>query len=390
MYFTKNDLQNITEERVSSLIENKVIEGKNIEYKIDLKINTYEEKKEFLADVSSFANADGGNLLIGVKEEEGLPICLEGIELDNIDSEKLKIESLLRDCLEPRIQGMIVHSLQLQNSRYLIIIYIPQSFNSPHIVAIQRHWRFYSRNSAGKYQLDLQEVKNAFLRSERIAEKIRNFRIDRISKIKNNDLRISVENDAQFILHIIPLSSVNLHTRIDLPSYERSEIRMDETFYGYKRLFTFDGLLLHNNEGQYKADRYIQIFSNGTLEIFNATFNIEKEKLFHKKLFEYTYIQLIPEYIKLLKFFDLNFPYLIFLTVLNVKDFEFKLGESDMERKLYSKKNEINDLLIPDIILDEDGMDNLALKLKPIFDPIWNACGFPQSQNYNNNGDWIE
>ena len=62
----KSDLQN--------LIDHQVREGKVIEYKRDLYGNTDSEKKEFLADVSSFANTVGGDLIIGMDEEEALPI----------------------------------------------------------------------------------------------------------------------------------------------------------------------------------------------------------------------------------------------------------------------------------------------------------------------------
>lgn len=49
------DIEEITEEVLQALIDNKVSEQKTIEYKQALPGNSEKDKKEFLADVSSFA-----------------------------------------------------------------------------------------------------------------------------------------------------------------------------------------------------------------------------------------------------------------------------------------------------------------------------------------------
>jgi len=62
-------LDRIEERDLRSLVENEVKEGLRIEYKETLPGGTDAEKKEFLADASSFANASGGDVLCGVKEK---------------------------------------------------------------------------------------------------------------------------------------------------------------------------------------------------------------------------------------------------------------------------------------------------------------------------------
>jgi len=66
-------LNAITEEDLQSLITNGVAEGRTIDYKRDLPGNSDGDKKEFLADVSSFANTGGGDLVFGMDEAGGLP-----------------------------------------------------------------------------------------------------------------------------------------------------------------------------------------------------------------------------------------------------------------------------------------------------------------------------
>ncbi len=57
-------------------------EHKTIEYKRDRIGGSDRDKKEFLADVSSFANAAGGHLIIGMAEKGGLATELVGISVD--------------------------------------------------------------------------------------------------------------------------------------------------------------------------------------------------------------------------------------------------------------------------------------------------------------------
>ena len=72
MYHTLNEIKNINEERINSLKENQVAEDKHHEYKLTLLSEKYEDKKEFLADVSSFANADSEAIFYGIKAKDGI------------------------------------------------------------------------------------------------------------------------------------------------------------------------------------------------------------------------------------------------------------------------------------------------------------------------------
>src|SRR2546425_901377 len=85
----------IAKEDIEVLVANAVSEGRTIEYKEQLPGGTDEDKREFLADVSSFANAAGGDLIYGVREKRdaggkplGIPEAAEGLAGVNADAEK--------------------------------------------------------------------------------------------------------------------------------------------------------------------------------------------------------------------------------------------------------------------------------------------------------------
>src|SRR6266516_3540896 len=173
----EKSLESIGESDLRALIENQVSERKTIEYKRSLHGNSDGEIKEFLADVSSFANAIGGDLIYGMEAEAGVPTELPGLEIANVDAEILRLESSIRDGVDPRIPGIRSWPVKLQNSRAAIILRIPKSW-STHMVRFKGSSRFFSRTSNGKYQLDVREIRAAFLMRESIADRIRDFRAD--------------------------------------------------------------------------------------------------------------------------------------------------------------------------------------------------------------------
>ena len=85
MPLSNKPLESLEKSDLQSLVENQVPEGKTIDYKQALPGNSDSDKREFLADVSSFANAVGGNLIYGIKEESGVPVEVSGLNI--IDSE---------------------------------------------------------------------------------------------------------------------------------------------------------------------------------------------------------------------------------------------------------------------------------------------------------------
>ncbi|MGD9394752.1 MAG: ATP-binding protein, partial [Dehalococcoidia bacterium] len=130
------DIEQITKEELQALVENEVAERKTLEYKQALSVDSESAKKEFLADVSSFANASGGDLVFGITEDKttGVPKSLDGINIENPDQEILRLESMIRDGVEPRIPSIRTRSIPLENSKVALVIRIPKSWISPHRV----------------------------------------------------------------------------------------------------------------------------------------------------------------------------------------------------------------------------------------------------------------
>lgn len=75
-----------------------VKEGQHIDFKREM------IRPESLCQaVTSFANTQGGDLLIGIEEKEGLPISILGVQYEDTDKEKLRLLDIFRNNIEPRV-----------------------------------------------------------------------------------------------------------------------------------------------------------------------------------------------------------------------------------------------------------------------------------------------
>ena len=90
----------ITKDDIQQLLVAAVRENRVIEYKRVLPGNSDSDKKEFLADVTSFANAGGGDILYGVDAKDGVPTDIPGLADFNEDKERLRLESSMLNAID--------------------------------------------------------------------------------------------------------------------------------------------------------------------------------------------------------------------------------------------------------------------------------------------------
>jgi hypothetical protein len=387
------NIDQIIEEDLQSLINSLVLERKAIEYKQYLPSNSDSDKKEFLADVSSFANASGGDLIYGIIEdrETGLPKILDGLAIDNVDQEILRLDSMIRTGISPRLLGINIKPIKLSNSKTALVIRIPKSWISPHRVSFKGYDKFYSRSTNGKYPMDVAELRVAFNLSETLTERIRKFREDRISRIFANETPVPFYDTAKIVLHLIPILSFN-----PAQSYEISKIVSDlgtmmKPIYcqGWNHRYNLDGFLTYCGGREEKSHSYVQLFKNGIIEAVEGLLLEPQngELLIPSIAYERELIESLPRYLSVLKALNVELPLFTFLTLLGVKG--YSMPTDRMRSAIYGVNTIDRDiLLLPEFVIETYDVSAEDI-LRPCFDSIWNACGFPRSLNYDDAGKWV-
>jgi len=375
----ENDLQ--------ALVDNQVPESKTIDYKESLPINSDSDKKEFLADVSSFANAAGGYLIYGMRENNGIASELCGLGSIDADAEIRRLENIIRDGIKPRIPSVLMWAIPLRTLRTAIIIRIPKSWASPHMVAFKNDSKFYSRNSAGKYQLDVSELRTAFILSETTTERIRNFRIERLSKIIAGETPVMLNQNPKIIFHIVPFDAFNPASRFHVSSLANDVGKLQPiSASGWNTRHNFDGYLSFAD-----SLTYLQVFRNGNIEAVNASIIETVDRrltipTIPSLLFEEKLLDALPRFLSIQKQLGVEPPLFIMLSLLGVSG--YRMGVDSRLDSTFGYPIDRDALILPEIIVEKFEC-NPSETMRPIFDAIWNAAGWPRSMNYNENGERV-
>lgn len=158
---------------IAALVGNRVPEQRRLEYKRDLPGEREADRKEFLADISSFANADGGDLVYGVAERAGIAETLAPPLAADPDGLLSALEERALYGLQPRIPGLRMKWVAAPEGGGFLVIRIPASPAAPHRVVYAGGSKFFGRRSNGKFPMDTLELRSAFTASEDLPRSLR-------------------------------------------------------------------------------------------------------------------------------------------------------------------------------------------------------------------------
>lgn len=383
-------LDKITSDDILSLIENEVREGRTLDYKAMLPDRSSSGKAEFLADVSSFANASGGDLLYGVTESKGTPDHATGVPGVDVDAEILRLDNLIRDGIAPRVPGVEIRPIDGFAQGPVVMVRVPKSWGSPHMVTLGGRSRFYTRDNAGKHQMDVTEIRSAFALSEALPERIRRFRDDRLAKVVADETPVRLDAKPRVVLHLIPLVSFSADFLLT-PATLRSEhagLQPIGGSYSHRR-FNVDGLLTHSRADPTTGAHadYCQTFRNGVIEAVSADLVGDRygEKFIPGIAYEQDLIRAVQRYLQASRNMEVPPPAVVMLSMFGVAGYRMAAaprfigsGEAHIDR---------DTLLLPDVLV-EAYEEDVGRALRPIFDAVWNAAGWEGSLNYDGDGKW--
>lgn len=389
------ELNDITIDDLQHLIDESFLEMKTLEYKEKLQTRTDGEKKEFLADISSFANSNGGDIIYGIREEDHLPKQLVGIEIDDLDKEINRIDQILLEGIRPRIPDISIHPIPISTNKYAIIFRIPKSWLSPHMIKFQDSSKFYARLSNGKYLLGVDELRSAFTLSESKVIRIKEFIQSRIAEILSENYPFPMTNYPKIIMHIVPLSSIEFTKSNNFQKLNYQSIS-PLFMHNTNNTYTIDGYLSYTKyQDEDLLHGYVLIFHNGSIEAVSSIgFRNDVSKTIPTNYLENSILDSITSYLTILKIMDIEPPYYLFIHLYGLKGYSLFLSPGEHIFHLQPIQKDF--FALPNVELvryrtdynDKNVFQYLTEILKFPFDALSNAFGLPRSRSYSNEGKW--
>lgn len=387
----------IDEAALQSLIRARVSENRSIDYKRETYGASRDDYAEFLADISSFANTAGGDVVIGMAATDGIPTAITPFQ-GSPDAEILRLDEVARGGLQPRLPSITFHPVPIQAGGHVIIIRVPRSYNPPHRVIRQGSTRFWARSSAGKYEPNVDELRTLFTLAPQLIDRIQNFRAERIAKIAADHGPVQLMNRGTLVLHIIPFSAFDLSSVVPIDAITREF----NTFpplgsrTAQARRVNFDGVLMVSNADQAAQQQraYVQVFRNGIVEAVNSTvINQGRTDLPIIPVLDNTIIYNTANFMRDLEAFGIEPPFALLVSLLGVRGARFNfaphggawydnLGDA-LDRDQYHF-GEIIFETIPQSATD------FAQVARPLLDQLANAGGNSSSISFDRQGNYVE
>lgn len=410
---------------VQGLCDRRVREGRQLDFKDALPGNDDKGRVEFLRDVTALANTDGGDLIYGVIEEReqdgtktGLASAVPGVENLNFDDRKLWMENLIRDNTEPRLLGVGYHPIIIDPSHTVLVVRVPRSWNAPHVVSFGKHWRFYARNSAGNYPMDVTQLRDTFLLSSSVADKLQAFRDKRIETIR--DAQIFQPYGALLVIHLQPFESVRPDANFDLRRISPDNFVPGNYLEGQPQIrINFDGRMVDFSIGDTQRG-HVQVYRSGiTEEMDSDVLNNEDQhgtKYIDATEMERVILRGVGRRLALLQEIGVTSPVMLHISLLRVGDLVFKgrvakrlpgreyylPGERTLphpaDRDDFILKGHVVENLQDLPLSGKKQVDDIYIHqswktaeyiVRPLLDTIWNAFGEERCLHYDDKGEWL-
>jgi len=289
--------------------------------------------------------------------------------------------------LQPRIPDVEFKFIVAEKSEnYVLLMRIRKSWAAPHRVIIGGHGHFYSRNSAGAYPLDVDQLRSAFLRAQSIEDRIREFRHNRIAAITVGETPVPIIDGAKYAVHLVPLSAFTSRELIPMRALRKSmgQFQYLGASAGWNQSTNIDGVVLYQLRKE-RNQAYTQVYRNGCVEAVVA-YERNGNPIVHAPWQEWVTLKYVDQYARTLFALGVPLPIFVFLSLFNARGYRLYFGERMFRDDSDSLDRDA--LLLPEVSIEEPDF-KAGLILKPLFDRMWHAFDCPDgSRNVNDAGDW--
>lgn len=389
MSIERADFDAITEADLAELLAGQVPEGLYIDYKRDLYGNADADRREALKDISAFANAAGGHLIIGIDEQNGVPSSIPGIAGVNPDEVVLRLEQMARSGIEPRILGLRVRAIPLANGAACVAIRVPRSWSAPHRVSAQNSNRYWIRNSGGAHEASMDELRDLFTQGSRAIEKALEFSERRLIEIASGRGARPLQGGGRLIVHVVPLASMMNRTGLDLEAvYASHQAFRPIGSMGMTPRFNLHGFV--NERGGDENHGYTQVFRNGVIEATKSGLvrNAQGRLVIPGLALETQLFEVLPGYLNALSALGVTPPLVVLLSLQGVAGAAYAVRVDpwqDPEPPL-----DQDSLRLPDCYVQDYGSDNVySQAIRPAIDALWNSAGYSSARSYAADGSWV-
>lgn len=302
----------------------------------------------------------------------------------NPDQEARRLQDILLNGVQPRIPGVQIQPV-IVDGGFVLVVRVPQSWAGPHRVNSNQH--FFLREGARKRPLDVPEIRGLFLRSERQAEAVRNFRTERLGKLMAGESPHPLVAGALLVGHFVPTQAALGLVQIDPIPYmlDRALPILGVTIPGAR--VNADGALVVRNPRPEGTHGYSQLFRSGYFETVKVlTYAANERAPLGSLAYEEHFIALVERLRAEYQLLGIGLEMTCMVSIVDADHVEIGLDRWRYNLDDHQGFFDRSTLVLPDVLLPAD--QTVPQALRRVFDLVWQSAGLIRSFNYNEAGEW--
>lgn len=393
------ELREIRLEDIQSLIDNQVSEGITLEYKLKSWERNDEGTRELLRDISSFANARGGHILVGIAEDqdnEGIATQIVGVS--DAEDEPQRIMNVCLSCIDERITGLDMIAIPVKANTKVIAIRVPRSLRTPHMITFKNLYQCWRRHGSRKSVMSIDEIRDACRAVEDIMKALGEFIDGRVQKFLNSHTQgphlfvsacpMTIRDD------LVDVFDPNLHKLLSRPPKVRRQRGSVDLFFGSHpeepwkpTLYGIRACLGDRKQMEIMRNGYMELIAGRLLSDHRYTLDdLDRPILWDWMVAEYVvnFVLFTKEFIR---YASLPVPMVFTIALSGINEaglYERGIPQCDFPDYIPGTCKEGNHLMLPSMQVKSFTDPS---KVAAVFvDRIWNAFGFKKAYFFEEEG----
>lgn len=263
-------LEDVAERDLQRLIDGRVREEEDLDFKADLYKTNDKDRVELAKDVAALANRRGGVLVLGVADENGEAVGLSPVAMS--EKEELRMRQVLADRVAPT-PNVSIRRVPTDSSKELgyYLLDVPASADRPHAVRREIDLRYPARYGAQTRYLSESEVADAY--RDRLTRAQGS--LERLTTVEaEGSVNLNIEAEPWLSLAVVPASTLTSEItfglvsrwgewleevwRETIPSHTR-DAGLPRLTVGYRRLIGASWLTEDGSK-----DTYLELHTDGS------------------------------------------------------------------------------------------------------------------------------
>lgn len=370
-------LEQINSSTFEEICDQRFSESSTIDFKQELTKNDDKGKNELAKDVCAMANADGGDLVYGIKEnpEGGTAESVCPLVGESPDDASRRLMQTLEAWVEPRITGLQLKHFPMTGGGFGVVLRVPPSFDGPHCVRNNSSRRFVLRNGTFTSDMTFEQLRRAFDRNASISAQAREFIASRLKLIEERRMTMPMEERPLAVVELVPLSGLTGRTAIDMKNVRFYDLSVWDG--SAESRMNLDGI------GSYLGSNGLalaqsQLFRNGSMEFITSGISPDNSNLIWATPALDFYTRALGTALKGAKRYEISGPALLTCAVMHVAGCKLEL---DRRSIFAGEPSDRPFLIFPEIYIEdlsiEADVDELLSDTKDVLYQAFGHTGAP-------------